>query len=91
MSKFYENKNLSLKAHYYEAKAQDYLSNLLKLLISSPSPAGLGEGCLPYASEDFVDTGHGWTTPKGKSTGSVSSTAYTLFAYYGFNPLKFAD
>ncbi|MFN4182204.1 MAG: hypothetical protein ACK4G3_03215, partial [bacterium] len=61
--KFYENKNLSLKAHYYEAKAQDYLSNLLKLLISSPSPAGLGEGCLPYASEDFVDTGHGWTTP----------------------------
>ncbi|MCM8800221.1 MAG: hypothetical protein NC900_05820, partial [Candidatus Omnitrophica bacterium] len=91
MAKFYENKNLSLKAHYYEAKAQDYLSNLLKLLISSPSPAGLGEGCLPYASEDFVDTGHGWTTPKGKSTGSVSSTAYTLFAYYGFNPLKFAD
>jgi len=28
-------------------------------------------------------------TPQGKSTGSVAGTAYTLFAYYGFNPLEF--
>jgi hypothetical protein len=58
------------------------------MIISSPSPSGQGRGCLPYASSDFVDTGHGWMTPKGSSTGSVSGTAYTLFAYYGWNPLQ---
>jgi hypothetical protein len=89
MAKFYLNKQLPLKAKFYEEKAEDYLNNLFKLIISSPSPIGLGESCLPYATEDFVDTGHGWSTPKGKSTGSVSSTVYALFAYYGFNPLEF--
>jgi hypothetical protein len=89
MARFYMNKNMLPKAQYYEKKAQEYLNDLFKLLISSPSPIGWGEGCLPYATEDFVDTGHGWTTPKGKTTGSVSSTAYALFSYYGFNPLEF--
>ncbi|MCM8792002.1 MAG: hypothetical protein NC826_02485 [Candidatus Omnitrophica bacterium] len=89
MSKFYITKQMVTKAEYYERKAHDYLNDLFKLLISSPSPIGWGEGCLPYATEDFVDTGHGWVTPKGKSTGSVASTAYGLFSYYGFNPLQF--
>lgn len=48
------------------------------MVISSPSPSGQGQGCLPYASSDFVDTGHGWMTPKGKNTGSVSATIYTI-------------
>jgi hypothetical protein len=58
--------------------------------MSSPSPSGQGENCLPYASQDFVDTGHGWYTPKGKDTGSVSGTTYTIFAYYNYNPLEFS-
>jgi hypothetical protein len=46
------------------------------------------QGCLPYATQDFVDTGHGWTTPKGNSTGSLSGTTYALFACYNYNPLE---
>ena len=91
MARFYYKKDMSVKARFYELKADEYLAQLLRLTISSPSPSGLGEGCLPYATQDFVDTGHGWTTPKGKSTGSVAATVYTLFAYYGHNPLELPD
>jgi len=58
------------------------------MIISSPSPSGQGESCLPYATGDFVDTGHGWFTPKGNSTGSLAGTAYTFFAYSNYNPLE---
>jgi hypothetical protein len=68
-----------------------YLSELGNMIISSPSASGQGQGCLPYATQDQVDTGHGWLTPKGSHTGSVSGTAYTLFAYYGFNPLELKE
>jgi hypothetical protein len=61
------------------------------MVITSPSPSGQGGICLPYATQDFVDTGHGWMTPKGKSTGSVSGTAYTLFAHYNYNPLELEE
>jgi len=88
MAKFYRKKEMPTKVNYYEKKAENYLNDLFKLIISSPSPVGWGESCLPYATEEFVDTGHGWVTPKGKTTGSVSSTVYALFAYYGFNPLE---
>ena len=91
MAKFYYDKDMLIKARFYEMKADDYLSQLCKMIISSPSPAGLGEGCLPYATQDSVDTGHGWSTPRGKRTGSVAATAYTLFAYYGHNPLEIPD
>lgn len=76
------------KAAVYQDKADNYLGQLGKMIISSPSPSGQGEGCLPYATQDYVDTGHGWMTPKGKHTGSVSGTAYTILAYYGINPLE---
>jgi hypothetical protein len=85
---FYAGQGLSTKAQAYRQKAAEYLAQLGKLIISSPSASGQGEGCLPYATREVVNTGHGWTTPKGSSTGSVSSTAYALFAYYGFNPLE---
>ncbi|MBI4706843.1 MAG: PilZ domain-containing protein [Candidatus Omnitrophica bacterium] len=91
MAEFYYKKGLPAKAHYYAAKADEYLVCLEKMIISSPSPSGQGEGCLPYSSEDFVDTGHGWLTPKGKSTGSLAGTAYTLFAYYNYNPLELRE
>jgi len=88
MGDYYQKKGMDSKARSYELKADDYLASLANMVISSPSPSGQGESCLPYATQDFVDTGHGWMTPAGKSTGSVSGTAYTLFAYYRFNPLE---
>lgn len=88
MAEFYYKKEMIAKARSYEQKADDYFSQISKLIISSPSPSGQGEGCLPYATADFVDTGHGWMTPKGACTGSVAGTAYTIFAYYGYNPLE---
>jgi hypothetical protein len=91
MEKFYLKKGDKIKAANYGAKAQMYLSELGKMIISSPSASGQGEGCLPYATQDQVDTGHGWSTPRGSHTGSVSGTAYTLFAYYGFNPLELKE
>lgn len=82
---------MPVKAQSYQLKADEYLAALSNMIICSPSASGQGENCLPYASQDFVDTGHGWFTPKGKATGSVSGTTYTIFAYYNYNPLKFQD
>jgi hypothetical protein len=91
MADYYYKKDMVAKARAYLVKADDYLSELGNMIISSPSPSGQGEGCLPYATQDFVDTGHGWMTPKGKATGSVSGTAYALFAYYNYNPLELKE
>jgi len=88
MADYYFKKGDIEKARNYREKAEMYLHELGNMIISSSSPSGQGEGCLPYATQDYVDTGHGWMTPKGSHTGSVSGTVYTLFAYYGFNPLK---
>jgi len=91
MADFYAQKGLKDKADSYALKAEEYLAGLSNMIISSPSPSGQGESCLPYATAECVDTGHGWFTPKGKSTGSVAGTACTLFAYYNYNPLKLQD
>jgi hypothetical protein len=91
MSDFYYKKGMPAKARSYALKADEYLVELSNMIISSPSPSGQGESCLPYATQDFVDTGHGWISPKGKDTGSVAGTAYTLFAYYGYNPLELKE
>ncbi|MFA5099364.1 MAG: hypothetical protein WC547_00580, partial [Candidatus Omnitrophota bacterium] len=91
MADYYHAKDIQTKALAYEKIADDYLASLCTMIISSPSPTGQGEGCLPYASSDSVDTGHGWITPQGKTTGSVSGTAYTIFAYYNYNPLRPMD
>ncbi|MFC1703370.1 PilZ domain-containing protein [Candidatus Omnitrophota bacterium] len=88
MQEYYRTSNDVVKSEYYAGKYSDYVSELEKLVISSPSPTGQGEGCLPYATEDDVDTGHGWRTPRGKSTGSLAATAYTIFAQKGYNPLQ---
>jgi hypothetical protein len=87
MADYYFKNGQADKAAIYRDKAENYLGQLGKMIISSPSPSGQGEGCLPYATQDYVDTGHGWMTPKGKHTGSVSGTAYTILAYYDINPL----
>jgi hypothetical protein len=91
MADDYQRKNLTQRERFYAAKRDAYLAELSKMVISSPSPSGQGQGCLPYASADFVDTGHGWMTPRGSSTGSVSGTVYALFAYYKFNPLELEE
>ena len=74
------------KATLYSDKSNFYLNELQKLIITSPSRTGQGRGCLPYASIDNVDTGHGWRTPRGMRTGSVAGTAYGIFAWVGYNP-----
>lgn len=91
MADFYHQKGMDSKSKVYEEKADNYLLDLCNLIISSPSPSGQGEGCLPYATLDSADTGHGWMTPKGKYTGSVAGTAYTLFAYSNYNPLELKE
>ncbi|OQB09344.1 MAG: PilZ domain protein [Candidatus Omnitrophica bacterium ADurb.Bin205] len=91
MEGFYSKRGNLKRAGEYGAKARDYLSSLGNMIISSPSPSGQGESCLPYATLEFVDTGHGWFTPKGKSTGSLAGTTYTILAYYNYNPLAFKD
>jgi len=91
MADYYTKKNMVIQAGSYALKADMYLSNLAKMIITSPSPSGQGGNCLPYASLENVDTGHGWMTPKGKSTGSVAGTAYTIFAYYNYNPLQLRE
>ncbi|NQT07255.1 MAG: PilZ domain-containing protein [Candidatus Omnitrophica bacterium] len=90
MSDFYLDSGDKIKARHYRKKYTFYLSELEKMVIASPSRTGQGAGCLPYASHDDVDTGHGWRTPRGRDTGSVSGTAYGIFAMKGFNPLKLA-
>jgi len=91
MAAFYAHKSMLAKSRTYTLKADEYLLGLVNMVISSPSPSGQGEGCIPYATQDYVDTGHGWMTPKGKNTGSLAGTAYTLFAYYNYNPLELKD
>ena len=91
MADFYYNKGMIAKARAYELKADTYLAELGNMIISSPSPSGQGSTCLPYATQDCVDTGHGWMTPKGNRTGSVAGTAYTIFAYYKYNPLELKE
>lgn len=91
MANFYLGQGDAIKSKYYTDKVNLYLDQLQKLIISSPSWTGQGNWCLPYATSSNVDTGHGWRTPKGNSTGSVSGTAYAIFAKKGFNPLRLKD
>jgi len=88
MSNFYLGLGDNDKARFYYDKAAFYLNELEKMVITSPSRSGQGGGCLPYATQDDVDTGHGWRTPGGRDTGSVSGTAYGVLAIKGYNPLK---
>jgi hypothetical protein len=91
LADFYYKKGMVAKARSYELKADSYLAELGNMVISSSSPSGQGEGCLPYATEGQVDTGHGWLTPGGNNTGSVAGTIYTIFAYYKYNPLELRE
>ncbi|MBI3252409.1 MAG: PilZ domain-containing protein [Candidatus Omnitrophica bacterium] len=88
LSKYFFSTGEKEKASLYLDKANFYLNELQKLMITSPSKTGQGRGCLPYASIDNADTGHGWRTPKGSRTGSVSGTAYGIFAWVGYNPFS---
>ena len=91
MSNYYFTRGQSKKAAYYQNQALKYLNELNKMAISSLSSFGRGDWCLPYASQENVDTGHGWRTPRGNRTGSVAATVYTIFAISEFNPLQLQD
>ncbi len=87
LSQYFSQKARAVQAHYYAGKAYSYLGELNKLIIASPSAKGQGEGCLPYATLENADTGHGWSTPLGTRTCSVAGTAYMIMAIKQFNPL----
>jgi len=87
MADYYQLKNPD-KSSEYLSKSVFYSNELQKMLITSPSKIGIEDPCLPYASSADIDTGHGWRTPNGDRTGSLSSSAYFLIAYLGYNPLK---
>lgn len=89
LSHYLYEKNNPVKARVYAERGQKYLRELDKLIITSPSATGCGEGCLPYATLEMADTGHGWDTPMGTNTCSIAGTAYTIMAMKEFNPLMF--
>ncbi|MBP9733354.1 MAG: PilZ domain-containing protein [Candidatus Omnitrophica bacterium] len=86
LENYFESAGNAEKAAYYRDKINFYLNELQKMIISSLSRVGQGHGCLPYASAENTETGHGWRTPAGHRTGSVAGTAYGVFAWLGFNP-----
>jgi len=87
MADYYKKNGDFNKVKYYDKKADFYLSEMEKMIISSPSKAGQGQACLPYATQDDADTGHGWKIAQGTKTASIASTAYTVFTKYNYNPL----
>ena len=87
LAQYFANQGNPLKADFYQEKARIYLNELNKLIISSPSAKGQGEGCLPYATLEDADTGHGFNTPYGTSTCSIAGTAYMIMAIKQVNPL----
>jgi len=88
MAEYYKENREFNKAAYYSKKADFYLSEIEKMVIVSPSKMGQGHGCLPYATQEDADTGHGWRVAHGTRTGSTAGTAYTIFARYNYNPLS---
>lgn len=91
MADYYFEKEQLRIATYYQNEATKCLNELSKMVVSSPSAFGQGAWCLPTASQESVNTGHGWRTPSGKRTGSVAATAYFIFAVSKFNPLKLSE
>jgi len=91
LARYYKTSGDLKKAERYFEKSNFFLNELQKMLIASPSRTGQGRGCLPYASADNVETGHGWRTPNGSRTGSVAATAYGLFAGKGYNPFELPE
>jgi len=89
MASYYKENRDFDKSGYYKKKSDFYFSEIQKMTIISPSRIGQGQGCLPYASQDDVDTGHGWRVARGTRTGSTASTTYAIFARYGYNPMAF--
>jgi len=87
MADYYKDIDKIIYEKYLD-KALYYFNELQKMIIVSPSKFGRLDKCLPYASAESVDTGHGWSTPKGNSTGSLAATSYFLIAYFGYNPFK---
>jgi hypothetical protein len=87
MADYYKQNSEFDKANYYNKKADFYFSEIEKMVIVSPSRIGQGQGCLPYANQEDVDTGHGWRVAHGARTGSTAGTSYIIFAKYDYNPL----
>ena len=89
MYRFYKSKGEVLKSEKYLNKYYYYLNELKKMIFVPLNKKGDYYLALPYASQPNVDTGHGWRTPQGKRTGSLSASCYYIFAVKKFNPISF--
>ncbi len=87
MEQFHAHHRRPVQAAAYERKARFYLTELERLVITTPCKTGHRGWAVPYATQEDVDTGHGWRTVHGASTGCISGTVYTIFARLGYNPL----
>jgi len=92
MGDYFTKQDNSQKAEYYFNRADYFQSELEKVAIAKGgiiTKKGIGLPLLimglPYASEEQVDTGHGWATPGGRETTSICSTIYIIFAHEGYN------
>ena len=89
MARFTQQSGNVKQAGRFWDKYQFYLNELQKMLIVSTSKTGVSHLCLPYASQPKADTGHGWRTPGGQKTESLSGTCYYLFSQKAFNPISY--
>lgn len=96
MSDYFEKTGNLDKAQAYKEKADYYMIELQKVAIIKGGlikKKGIGMPslimALPYASQEYIDTGHGWITPKGKDTTSMAGTIYLIFSHKGFNYFNF--
>lgn len=87
LAQFHDRRRRVAQASAYERKARFYLTELEKLVITTPCKTGHRGWAVPYATQQNVDTGHGWRTANGASTGCASGSAYAIFARLGYNPL----
>ena len=76
---YFDKKGLVAKSRTYALKADDYLSSLISTIIPSTS-SGMGEACIPAE-----------VTKEGKGLASISGTAFTIFAYYNYNPFALSN
>jgi len=89
LKKYYWEKGDFDKSEKYEEQYDFYINELQKMLIVSTDKRGFSYLCLPYASQPNADTGHGWRTPSGQKTESLSASCYYIFALKKFNPISY--
>ncbi|MCM8812440.1 MAG: hypothetical protein NC924_00705, partial [Candidatus Omnitrophica bacterium] len=85
LAEFYQIRR-DTRARHYRQKALFYQKELDKLMRFPAEGAAISEryAALPYAADSYVDTGHGWQTPRNTAL-SVAGTVFAIFAREKYN------